>query len=161
MEPTHQPPTQQPPPQPDNAPFQPGQSRPLVGGRGCGKPVVIGCLVLLVLVGLGLVGLIWYFTSHLGQIMDWQLRESKELVLARLPEDYTPAERTRVERAFDTAREEVKQEGFDLNRAQAVQQQLLEVARNPDERLTREQVEKLTRTLEELSRIEGEAPPGG
>jgi hypothetical protein len=159
MEPTHQPPIHQPPPPPENAPFEPGQTRPLVGGRGCGKPVVIGCVVLLVLVALGLVGLIWYFTSHLGEIMDWQLRESKELVLTRLPEDFTPAERQRVERAFDAAREEVKQEGFDLSRAQAVQQQLLDVARNPGERLTREQVERLTRTLEELSGIEGEGEP--
>ena len=153
MEPPHTPP---PPPPSPFQPIQPGPA-PVPGKTGgCGKPVVIGCLVVLVLAGIGLAGMIWYVTRHYDELMNMSLRQSEAQIFAQMPEDVTPEERERLRAAFEGARQvyadrplqEVAQQG------QQIQFKLLEMVRK-GKSMTRQDVLELTEMLEALAGTEG------
>ena len=64
------------PPPPPPSPFHPESVqglpiKPAPAGGGCGKPWVIGCLVLLVLAGIGLVAGVWYAGKNVDRLMLW------------------------------------------------------------------------------------------
>jgi uncharacterized membrane protein len=153
MEPPHTPPL--PPP----SPFQPITPGPApVPGKtgGCGKPVVIGCLVLLVLVGVALVGTFVYVSRNYGQIMDMSLRQTEAQIFAQMPEDVTPAERERLREAFEGARKAYSERELQevAQKGQQIQFKLLELVRKGSS-LTREDVLELTEMLEDLAGTEG------
>lgn len=154
MEPPHTPP---PPPPAPFQPIQPGGATPAPGKTGgCGKPVVIGCLVVLVLAGIALAATIWYVTRNYSQIMNMSLRQSEAQIFAQMPEDVTPEERERLRDAFEAARQtyanrplqEVAQQG------QQIQFKLLEIVRKGTS-MTRQDVLELTEMLEALAGTEG------
>ena len=147
------------PPPPPPSPFQPITPGPApVPGKtgGCGKPVVIGCLVVLVLAGVALVGLIVYVSKHYDKIMDMSLRQTEGQIFAQMPEDVTPEERERLRAAFEGARQayatrelkDVAEEG------QQVQFKLLELVRKGNS-MTRQDILDLTEMLEGLAGKEG------
>ncbi|HKV12042.1 MAG TPA: hypothetical protein VJ725_28110 [Thermoanaerobaculia bacterium] len=153
MEPPH---TPAPPPPSPFQPITPGPA-PVPGKTGgCGKPVVIGCLVVLVLVGIGLVGIFVYVSKHYDQIMNMSLRQTEAQIFAQMPEDVTPQERERLRAAFEGARQayatrelqDVAQQG------QQVQFKLLELVRKGNN-MTRQDILDLTEMLERLAGTEG------
>jgi uncharacterized membrane protein len=149
--------TPAPPPPSPFQPIQPGPAPAKTGG--CGKPVVIGCLVVLVLVGIGLVAGFVYLSRHYDQLMNMSLRQSETQIFAQMPEDVPPEERERLRAAFEGARQaystrelqEVAQEG------QQVQFKLLELVRKGSS-MTREDIQELTEMLEKLAGTAGEEP---
>lgn len=153
MEPPHTPP---PPPPSPFQPITPGPAPAPGKTGGCGKPMVIGCLVLLVLVGIALVGTFVYVSRNYDQIMNMSLTQTEAQIFAQMPEDVTPAEQERLRAAFDGARkayserelQEVAQEG------QKIQFKLLEVVRKGNT-MTRQDVLELTEMLERLAGTEG------
>ena len=126
-------------------PVEPFRSEP-AQLAGCGKPAVIGCLVLLVLVGLGLGVLVWKARDLLG----FAIGEYQAAVMAALPEDLRESERQRLERAFDRALAAI--EGGDMNPAglQKLQRALASPPR-PGEVLEREEVIDLIEALETIA----------
>jgi hypothetical protein len=143
-------------PPPPPSPFSPTGPAPAPRrAGGCGKPAVIGCLVLLVLAGLGLVGMIWYASTNFEKLMRFSLRQSEGQILAQLPDDVTAEERRRLEEAFDAAvrAAETRRPDEIAAPSQEVQYKLLELVRKgPD--LTREDVRELTALLEKMGGVE-------
>ena len=132
------------PPPPPPSPFQPINPGPApVPGKtgGCGKPVVIGCLILLVLMGIGLVLLF----SNAPKLLDWAFGQMERGILAQLPPDVSKAAR---EGTADPAE------------LQDLQRKIMQVSSKRP--LTRQDVLDLTRELEEAAgkKAAGEEPPG-
>lgn len=145
---------QSPPPPP--APFDPA-ARPKTGG--CPKPLLIGCLVLFVVVGLVAIGGLYYAVKNLPKLMQFSLRQSETVILANLPKDVTPEERQRLEKAFEAARQRLasaKSSEEIAQDAQAINFKLLELQRK-GKAITRQDVQEFTKMLEEFA---GSSPQG-
>ena len=142
------------------APFDP-TARPKTGG--CPKPLLIGCLILGILVGVGVVGFFYFAVKNLGKIVEMSLRQSEPTILANLPADVTPAERQRLQQAFAAARQRAvgtKNVEEIAQNAQALNFKLLEISRK-GKAITRRDVQELTQMLEDFAgRSSGTAPPG-
>ena len=126
---------------------------------GPGKPLVIGCLILLVLVGAGLIGGLYYVGQHYDQIFAWSLTQIRNGVVTRLPPDLPAEERQRLDAAFAGAQSAAGSIRGNPAAAQKLQTAMLELAGEADgkEPLTRKQVEEMTLTLEKIAAI-GKAP---
>jgi hypothetical protein len=145
---------------PPSSPFNPA-ARPS-GPGGCPKPLIFGCLGVLVLAGLALLGFFFFAGTHVGQLLQFSLRQSETSVFAQMPKDVTPAEQQRLHDAFKAARARALRPGNLQEIAEASQQLqfklLATIRKGPD--LKREDVLELTRTLEDFART-GASPPGG
>lgn len=149
-----EPPQPPPPPQPAS-PFDPN-ARPKTGG--CPKPLIIGCLVVLILGGLALVGGIYYASKNIGKIMNASLQQAENAVLGNLPDDVTPEERQRLREAFHAARERIataKTEEIARD-GQALNFKILDIVKK-EKGITRQDVQDLTKTLEQFAG--GQSPP--
>lgn len=170
MEPPSIPPP--PPPQPPAAPITPASpfdptrtaARP-PGNVGCGKPVIIGCGVLLLALGIGFILLLY----NAGRLVQWSFRQLEAQVLAQLPQDVTAEERERLQKAFGDAIAAVQAGRIAQEKFQEVQFKMFEIARKGGN-LTRQDILELTEALEAAagktrdspasSETTGPAPPG-
>ncbi len=143
---------------PPASPFNP-QARPKAGG--CPKPLIFGCLGLLVLVGLGFVGFFFYVGTHVGQILQLSLRQSETAISQELPPDVTQEERQRLHQAFEAAYQRAGHATRAQDFAESTQQLQLKmfhvISKGQDHKLTRADVLDLNQTLEEFART-GTAP---
>jgi hypothetical protein len=143
---------------PPASPFNP-QARPAAGG--CPKPLIFGCLGLLLLVGLGLFGFFFYVSTHIGQFLQFSLRQTEAAVFAELPKDATPEEQQRLRHAFAAANERagrVEKAQDIAESSQQLQFTLLHVIRKAqNHQFTRADIPSLANTLEEFART-GTAP---
>lgn len=126
-------------------PFEPGPG----GLTGCGKPAVIGCLVVLALVGVGLVVLVTQAPKLLRHLMGTMEAQ----VTAALPEDLEAAERQRLEEAFAAAGAALT-EGRADSTSLANLQTLADSLPAEGETLSREEVAEITRLLEEIAAVD-------
>ncbi|HEY0553014.1 MAG TPA: hypothetical protein VGG20_02040 [Thermoanaerobaculia bacterium] len=143
---------------PPASPFNPA-ARP-AGPGGCPKPLIFGCLGLLVLAGLGLVGFFLYAGMHVGKLLQFSLNQSETTISAQMPKDVTPAEQQRLHDAFQAARQRALKPGNLQEIAESSQQlqfKMLAVMRK-EPNLTRQDILELTRVLEEFAKT-GETPP--
>lgn len=136
------------PPSTHAAPFHPGQ--PGRGGPSRARPLLIGCGALLVLLGIGAIVLI----VKLPDFVDWMFHQLESQVMAKLPPDITPEERQRLDAAFDAAAEAIGERRANQAKADELNAVLMDFAR-AGRTITREDVLKLTRALEETA---GETP---
>jgi uncharacterized membrane protein len=155
-----EPPYTSPPPPP--SPFQPITPGPAPAppkSGGCSKPVIIGCLVLLVLAGVALVGIFVYVSRNYGKLMDMSLTQTEAQIFAQMPKDVTPTERERLRDAFEGARQAYKTRDLQeiAQQAQTIQFKLLELVRKGND-MTRQDVLDLTEMLE---RLEGKGGGAG
>lgn len=134
------------PPSTPVSPFNPG--RPISpGGGGSGKrPLLIGCGALLVLLGIAAVVLV----AKRAEFVGWMFQKLEAQILAKLPEDVTPGERQRLDQAFDAAAEAIGAGTADQTKADQLNSVLLELAQG-GRQITRDDVLKLTRALEEVA----------
>lgn len=116
---------------------------------GCGKPAVVGCLVLLVLVGVGLGVLAW----KARDLLVFAVGEYRTAVFEALPEDVSLEERERLGAAFDAAIAAVESGDLDPAALQGLQGALASPPR-PGEALDREEVLELIRALEAVAGVE-------
>jgi uncharacterized protein HemX len=158
-----EPPRVEPPPPPaptPAAPFDP-TARPKAGG--CPKPLLIGCLILFIVIGLGVVAFFIFAYKNVGKMMQISLRQSETAIMANLPPDVTPEERQRLQAAYEAARRRAaaaKSAQEIAQSAQSLNFKLLELTRK-GKALTRQDVQELTRILEEFAgRGSGTPPPG-
>jgi hypothetical protein len=137
---------------PDQPPYSPSPFNPTpVGTRppgrsGCSKPLLIGCGAVLLLLGIGLILMIY----NAPKIVEWSFKAMEQDILARLGPDVTPEDRARLVAAFEDARAAVAANKVDVTKLQPFQNKVMEVA-PANKKLTREEVLELTRALEELA----------
>jgi len=144
-------------PVPPRLPFNPPPPGPRTGGPG--KPLVIGCLVLLVLAGIGLIGGLYYAGENYDKLFSWSLARIRDGVLLRLPKDLSAEERQRLDAAFAAAQSASAASRRDPTTASRLQTLMLDLAHEAQgtATLTRKQVEEITVTLEKI----GELGKGG
>ena len=138
------------PPLPE--PFAPAP-RPLKS-PGCGRGALIGCGVLVAIVGIGAVGL----ALNVNRMLVWILQRLEAQVETKLPADLTAEERTRFKSAFADLYRTVQEGKVDPIAVQSLQRELFALSSDVDRGLTREQVLRLTEAVEKAA---GRASPAG
>ena len=128
------------PPLPE--PFAPSP-RPL-RSPGCGRGALIGCGVLIALLGIGAVGL----ALNADRMLVWILHRLEAQVEAKMPADLTTEERARFKSAFADLYRTVDEDKVDPTAVQALQRELFALSTDVDRGLTREQVLRLTEAVE-------------
>lgn len=146
-EPPQQPPYS--PPSPFNPPGvgEPGVPARPPGRSGCSKPLLIGCGAVLLLLGIGLMVMIF----NVPKLMQWSFRALEQEVMKRLGPDVTPEDRARLAAAFeDVHRAMEKNEGMDFTKIQAFQNKVMEVTAS-GQSFSRKDVQEVIRLLEDLA----------
>jgi hypothetical protein len=85
------------------SPFNPQRTRAAAGGPSRAKPLLIGCGVLLVLLGIAAVVLV----AKQAQLVGWVYSRLEAQIVAKLPPEVTAEERQRLSQAFDAATEAI------------------------------------------------------
>lgn len=135
-----------------SSPFEPRPTRPS-GGGGCSKPLMIGCGIVLVLLGISAIVLV----IKAPKLVHWAFSQMGQEVLSTLPEDIPQEDRQRLERAFDAVAAAAAEGKIDPARMQAFSSKVQALARKPKDEITRQDVVELARELEEAAGVE---PPG-
>ena len=152
-----EPPRVEPPP-PPASPFNPTPQPALPPGRsGCPKPLIIGCLAVIVLGGIALLAGFFYVGKNASSILQWSLRQTENGIMGQLPKDTTSEERERLQQAFADVRKGVQDGSVTPEELQPLQFKMLEIARKGNA-MTREDVRNLTEMLEGVA---GGGPPSG
>jgi hypothetical protein len=133
------------------APFNPAATQEPSEGSGCGKPALIGCGLLLVLVVAGMVAI----TLEMPALLRWSFRLAEAGLTPRLPADATAAERQRLRLAFQAAGRINVGDQAALARLQLAQKKVLALSGSTGP-LTRQQLRELTEALEAAA---GKPPP--
>jgi hypothetical protein len=134
---------------------QPFSEGPIEAPGGCSRPLLLGCAVTVVLLGLLLLGVLWKGRELMPALFRWSLDQFEQQVTDSLPADLSETERRRLADAFDGAAAAVEDGSADPAALQRLQGHLLGVARAGE--LTRDRVLEL---IEALEAVAGErAPP--
>lgn len=132
----------QPPPPPKiHPPFRPEVVRSPIN-PGCGKPLAVGCGLLLLLLVVGLT----VTMSKRFAILGWTLEVMQPEVERRLPADLPAPERARMAQAFSRAVAKARSGAIDLNELSRVQRSFMELSQH--EKLTAEAVRAFVEVLE-------------
>src|SRR5688572_9503596 len=131
-------------------PFASAPIEPRAGG--CGKPVFVGCGVVLVL--LGIAGVL--FVVKAKDLLVWSLEKAKGGITAKLAPDVTAADRERFETAFAAAASNIRAGKMDPAALQRLQRRLMQAVDPQGGQVAREEFLDLIRAFEELG---GLAPP--
>lgn len=125
----------------DSTPTTPGGRR----GRGAGKPLLIGCGVILVLLAIAL----GVFIAYQDSVAAWIFEALEAQLEPRLPDDLPEGLRARYDAAFDRAIAAAKEGDYDPQDLQRVQQELGRLMQEEGD-LTEEDVERLIGVLEDV-----------
>ena len=134
-------------------PFDASPKEP--GGVGCSRFGLIGCGVVVLLLGVAAV----VFLFKAGDLFGWALTQFETEITRSLPDDLADAERQRLREAFDKAADAVRSGEFDPGALQKLQGKLRDSLLDEDNALTREQVLELIVTLEEVAGGSSEEDP--
>lgn len=121
-------------------------SRPTVPsgkGTGCSRPLVGGCGVLLVLLGVAAV----LFVVYAGPIAAWAYGKAQAQIVSHLPEELSDEDEQRLVRAFEEFRQVVEDGTVDPDGLAAVQAKVLALLQSQEEP-TVEDIRELTEALE-------------
>jgi hypothetical protein len=137
------------------SPFNPPQGPPSSRTGGPGKPLVIGCLVVLVLAGIGLMASLYYAGRNYDRIFSWSLSRIHDGIQARLPKDLSVEEKQRLDAAFTAAQSGAGASRGNPAAAGQLQRLMLDLAHEAegDGPLSRKQVEEITGTLEKIGEL--------
>lgn len=120
---------------------------------GCGKPVVIGCLAILVLLAVGFV----IFLAKARGMLDWALLQYQTAVVTNLSEEVTVEERQRLESAFENARAAIRENRMEPSALQRLQRFMSSPPR-PNQPIAPDTVRELSEVLESLARSPEQLP---
>jgi hypothetical protein len=129
-------------------PFTP--DAPATTPAGCGRPILIGCGILVVLLGLAAA----VFVIKAKDLFGWAMARFEEEVVRMLPDDLTTEEGARLDAAFDAALEAWDEGRADPVALQRLQEELWQSVSRSTGKLSREDVQRLTRALEAVAGIE-------
>ncbi len=124
------------------------------GSQGCGKPMLLGCATVLVLLGVAAI----FFLFKAKDVLIWAFGHMEAGVMEKLPEDLSNEEVMRLERAFEAATQAAVSGRADTLALQELQTELMGLSTRI-ESLTREDVLSLIEVLERFGGIDGEMPP--
>ncbi len=127
---------------PDPQPFSPAS--PSSSRAGCGRPLLIGCGVLILLIGIAAVVIV----NKAGDLFDWAMTRFEETIVQRLPDDVTEADRERLHDAFRSAVDAVQSEQADPEALQHAQLLLQRALTKEPGKLTRDDVLEIIEALE-------------
>lgn len=137
------------------APAKPFSPETTSGGGGCQKPLLIGCGLLALLLGIAAV----VFVVKAKEVLAYAMNQLRTEVVAHLPEDVGESERQRVEDGFDAALARIRSGELDPTALQELQKKLTAAASAAaTRRLTREELDGLVAALEKFNRPEGGPP---
>src|SRR5215217_3870900 len=125
-------------------PLGPRDPRDPAARGGCSRPLLVGCAVALVLLGIGAV----VFLVKAADIAQWAFSRMEADVESRLPADLPQADRERLKRAFAAVREGLESGRVEIASLQPTQAKLLEVAGKPQGQVTRDDIREPTESLE-------------
>jgi hypothetical protein len=128
-------------------PFAPAPTQPQAGG--CSKPLLVGCGVVFLLLGVAAI----VFLLQARSLLVWMLGEVRQQVVTNLPADVTAADRDRFERAFAAAVAALEANRADPVGLQRLQGDLLRIVQRPAGKLTREDLLSLTESLEAVGGV--------
>ena len=131
-------------------PFGSAPSEPRVGG--CGKPALIGCGIVFLLLGVGGITLV----LNVKPLLAWFLGQVKPTILANAGPEVTAEDRARFERAFEAALGKIREGKIDPAGLQAVQGQLSKAVEKPG--VPRETFVALTEAFERLGGVAAPEP---
>lgn len=141
-------------------PLPPPQSKPFApemtsGGGGCQKPVLIGCGLLSLLLGIAAV----VFVVKAKDVLAYAMNQLRAEVVAHLPEDAGETERQRLDVAFDAALAHIRGGELDPAALQELQKKLTAAASaSAARRLTREELDGLVAALDKFNGGGAKAP---
>jgi len=146
------------------SPFDPESVGPESGSSGrLPRPLLVGCGILLLLIGIGLVAFLVKGEAVMRHLLAWSLDSVESQIMSALPDDLSGPERQRLQHAFDAAEASVRaSKSLDVKALQTLQPQLLDVSRSLGKgKLTRQQCLQLAQALEKLAGLETapESPP--
>ena len=144
-----------PPPPPAAKPFAP---ETVAGGGGCQKPLLVGCGLLALLLGIAAV----VFVVKAKDVLAYAMNQLRAEVVAHLPEDAGEAERQRVDTGFDAALARIRSGEIDPVALQELQKKLTAAASTAaTRRLSREELASLLAALDKFNQsgVEAPAPP--
>jgi len=143
------------------SPFAPPQTpSPRTGGPA--KPLVIGCIVVLILVGIGLIASLYYVGQSYEKIFAWSLGRIRDGVEVRLPKDLPAEAKQRLDNAFTAAQTAAGTVHGNPAASARLQKLMLDLAHQVEGTapLTAQQVDEITRTLEQIGQVgKSETPP--
>lgn len=128
---------------------QPFAGEPRAPAAGCGRQLMIGCGVLVVVFGVGLLVVLWKAADWMPRLFRWSMEQTEQALVARLPADLDAATRERLAAAFDGAADAVAEGRADPAALQRLQTELLAVLRAAA--LERDDVVRLIEVLEEVA----------
>ncbi len=138
-------------PPPAAKPFSPAG-----GGSGCQKPLLLGCGLLSLLLGIAAV----VFVVKAKDVLAYAMNQLRTEVVAHLPEEVGESERQRVEEGFDAALAKIRSGELDPAALQDLQKRLTAAAAaSASRRLTKEELDGLVQALETFNRPAGDPAP--
>jgi hypothetical protein len=117
--------------------------------------MLIGCGILIVLLGLAAA----LFVIKAKDLFGWAMARFEEEVVQMLPDDLSAEEAERLDAAFDAALEAWDASEADPVALQRLQEELWQTVSRSTGKLSREDVNKLTRALERVAGIESPEEP--
>jgi len=142
-----------PQPPPPARPFAPEQTS---GGSGCQKPLLIGCGLLSLLLGIAAV----VFVVKAKDVLAYAMNQLRMEVVAHLPKDAPATDRQRVEEGFDAALSRIRSGELDPAALQELQKKLTAAASAAATRdLTREELDGLVTALDLFNGTAAESAP--
>jgi uncharacterized protein HemX len=145
------------------SPFHPPPAAPKVRTGGPGKPLVLGCLILLAVLGIGLMISLYYVGQHYDQVFAWSISRVRDTVEPRLPKDLHVEDQKRLDDAFTAAQGAAGAIRRNPAAAQKLQTLMLELAGKSggSGTFTREQVREISETLEKIAEVGRPEGKGG
>lgn len=138
-----------PPAPPGGAPFNPNTPAAR-SGPGCSKPLLIGCGVFGLLIGIAVVFFFYSVGKNPGRFLSWSVNQMENAVTAQIPQDVTPEEREQLKAAFASLRRKVEAGEISPERLQSLNYKVLELARK-EGGVKRQDILELTALLEGLA----------
>ena len=134
-------------------PFSPGGPGPTPGG--CGRPIWIGCSLVILLAGIGAMIALW----NAPNLFEWAMEKFEVEIMDSLPADVSTDQKERLSQAFAATREAVADGSADALALQSLQQKLTERIMSSGDELTEADVEEMIAALEAVAGGENEARP--
>lgn len=120
---------------------------------GCGKPAVVGCLLVLVLVAIGFM----FFLFKVRDVLHWALAEYEQKVFVSLADDVTDDDRARLEKAFDSALAAIEENRINPESLQGLQRFMASPPKS-NEPVDHETVRSLIEVLEAVGGVPSSVP---
>lgn len=137
-------------PPPPASPFNP-TPRPIPqGSGGCSKPLVVGCVIVVLVGAIAVLGGIYYVGTHAVALFQWSLQQMENNLLVQLPKDVTPEEKANLQQAFTDVRKAIQDGKVPPERLQPLQFKIIEITRKGSS-VTRQDIVDFTRSLEDVA----------